>query len=180
MAPSQQQHQLPITKSQPLQQQTAYAGSYPGYTVPHHHHDDGLRLSLLASSPMTFHHANLSQKPALAQHCNTQGVPMRAAQAKLATALIQTSEQPALYPPAPLLHAAAAAGIEGTAQYEAAVPGRPEAFLGVNTAKISAHVPQAASVSKASAAVVSEMALERYIDLHAALERGTGREVKVM
>ena len=149
----QQQH-LSSFSSQPPQQQMAGPKVHGGYTAPYPMH----------------------------------GAASQSGHAELFPARLQPPEQPVAYTYAPPPNTAAAAAAARSDQNTSlpATPGAGE-WLVRSTAEVvrsqalstalgtaQAAAPAPAAAAAAAAATVSEMPLERYLDLHAALERGTG------
>ena len=128
----------------------------------------------LASRTAVHYHASLKQAPKASQALVAHGIVVESGQAKSATEGIWTPEQQILHPCAP-------SGPPPNATAEAARAAEQPADFGSQAAvypsvggAVSAAQTAALATPAVEAAAVSEMPLERYMDLHAALERGTG------
>ena len=159
-----QQQQLAYMLQPPKQQIAASAEIRGGYAAAYPSSGPALPIKSPAES-----HAWMDS--------TANGVASQSKQAELAPAAVPPSEQPVAYPYAPPPSTAAAAAAIAVNRVpsnmaEATRSHPPSIYLG--TAQAAAPAPVAAAAETAAAAVVSEMSLERYLDLHAALERGTG------
>ena len=156
-----QQQQLVCNRSEPSQQHMTSIDTCGGYTLPH----------LNGSLPLPMGRPAQPCVGPVGIHSTAHGT---ATQSMLMHASIPTPEQPGDHPSTRAPDIAAATAMQWVASPEAQVVRYPPPDVVMSTGQTAAPAPVALATVPAVAAAVSEMPLERYIDLHAALQRGTG------
>ena len=137
------------------------------------------RQDSLASRTAAHYHASLKQAPKASQALVAHGIVVESGQAKSATEGIRNPEQQILHPcapsgPPPNATAEAARAAEQPADFGSQAAVYPSVGGAVSAAQTAALATPAVETPAVEAAAGSERPLERYMDLHAALERGTG------